>query len=120
MKMKTGVILAGFAVAAAAGFFFARGEKPYNSVLDEPRAPIVKTAYMPGAAAQPIDFEKAASAAVPSVVHIRTTTKFKEVSGKGSPGERDPFGDMFGGDLFKRFFGEGNGRSYSMPDQRAS
>lgn len=119
MKMKTGVILAGFAVAAAAGFFFARGEKPYNSVL-EPRAPIVKTAYMPGAAAQPIDFEKAASAAVPSVVHIRTTTKFKEVSGKGSPGERDPFGDMFGGDLFKRFFGEGNGRSYSMPDQRAS
>jgi len=53
-------------------------------------------------------------------VHIRTTTKFKEVSGKGPQGERDPFGDMFGGELFKRFFGEGNGRSFSTPDQRAS
>ncbi|MDP4256587.1 MAG: trypsin-like peptidase domain-containing protein, partial [Bacteroidota bacterium] len=31
-----------------------------------------------------------------------------------------PFGGMFGGDLFRRFFGEGDGKSFQMPDQRAS
>jgi len=121
MKIKRGLVLAGIAVAFAGGFFISRGERPYNSVLDEPKAPVVKTAYTGTVAAQPIDFEKAASAAVASVVHIRTTTKFKEVSGRRPPGQdQDPFGDMFGGDLFKKFFGEGNGHSYSMPDQRAS
>jgi len=105
MKIKRGLVLAGIAVAFAGGFFISRGERPYNSVLDEPKAPVVKTAYTGTVAAQPIDFEKAASAAVASVVHIRTTTKFKEVSGRRPPGQdQDPFGDMFGGDLFKKFF----------------
>jgi Do/DeqQ family serine protease len=121
MKIKRGLILAGIAVAFAGGFFISRGERPYNSVLDEPGAPVVKTSYTGTTAMQPIDFEKAASAAVSSVVHIRTTTKFKEVSGKRPRGQdQDPFGDMFGGDMFKRFFGDGDGHSFSMPDQRAS
>jgi Do/DeqQ family serine protease len=118
MKMKKGVFLALIAVALTGGFFLSRGERAYNSVLDEPRAPLVKTSYTGTAAAQPIDFEKAASASVASVVHIRTMTKFKDVSGK-SPHGQDPFGDMFGGDMFKRFFGDGNGHM-SVPDQRAS
>ena len=118
--MRTGVILSGIAVTAALGFFFVRGENPYNSILSEPKTPIIKTAYATDATNQPVDFEKAASASVPSVVHIRTSVKFKEVSGNRLPGGRDSFGDLFGGDLFKRFFGEGDGRTFSVPDQRAS
>ena len=55
------------------------------------------------------------------MVHIKTTTRFKEVAGRGTPGQdQNPFGDMFGGDLFKRFFGDGNGQHFQAPDQRAS
>jgi Do/DeqQ family serine protease len=121
MKIKRGLILAGVAVAFAGGFFISRGQRPYNSVLDETKTPITKTAYTGPAAVQPVDFEKAASASVASVVHIRTTTKFREVSGRRPQGqEQDPFGDMFGGDMFKKFFGDGNGHSFSQPEQRAS
>lgn len=96
------------------------GKRAYNSVLDEQKAPVVKTAYTATAPAQqPIDFEKAAAAAVPSVVHIKVTMKAKEVSHMEVPGDDqdDPFGDMF-----KRFFGEGgrNGHVFVEPDQKAS
>lgn len=121
MKMKSKAILLGaVAVIGSCLLLFANGKRPFNSVQDERKAPIVKTAYTE-TAAQPIDFEKAASAAVPAVVHIKTMTKFKEVSGRGMPGQdQDPFGNMPGGDLFKRFFGDGNGRESQAPDQRAS
>jgi serine protease Do len=123
MKMKSKAILIG-AVAVIGGSYllFANGKKPSNSILDEGKAPVVKTAYTE-TAAQPIDFEKAASAAVPAVVHIKTMTKFKQVAGKEMPGQdQDPFGGMFGGDMFKKFFGDGggNGREFQAPDQRAS
>ena len=129
--MKTKAMLLGAVAVIGGGLLFANsGHKPHNSVLDEPAAPITKTAYTTtsnGAAAQPIDFEKAAGTAVPSVVHIKTTTKFKETAGRGGQGQgqgqgQDPFGDMFGGnDLFKRFFGDGDGRGMQqMPDQKAS
>jgi len=129
--MKAKAMLLGAVAVIGGGLLFANsGHKPHNSVLDEPAAPITKTAYTTtsnGAAAQPIDFEKAAGTAVPSVVHIKTTTKFKETAGRGGQGQgqgqgQDPFGDMFGGnDLFKRFFGDGDGRGMQqMPDQKAS
>jgi serine protease Do len=121
MEMKNKAILLGAVAVIGSCLLFANGKKPFNSVLDDNKVPIVKTAYTTTAAPQPIDFEKAASAAVPAVVHIKTTTKFKEVSGRGSQGqEQDPFGDMFGGDMFKRFFGDGNGRQFQAPDQKAS
>jgi Do/DeqQ family serine protease len=121
MKMKSKAILLGAIAVIGGCLLFANGKRPYNSVLDETKAPVVKTTYTEAAAAVPIDFEKAASAAVPAVVHIKTTTKFKQVAGKESPGqEQNPFGDMFGGDLFKRFFGDGNGQQLQAPDQRAS
>ncbi len=121
MRIKAALVIAAIGAAAAGGFFLARDGHVYNSVLDEPKATVFHTAYTAGTAAQPVDFEKAAEAAVPSVVHIRTTTAAREVSGNGSPGQgQNPFGDMFGGEMFKRFFGEGNGRSFSIPGQRAS
>jgi serine protease Do len=116
MKMKSkAIVLGAFAVIGASCLLFANGKHPLNSVLDENTAPIIKTAYT-GQGTQPIDFEKAAAAAVPSVVHIKTTTHFKQISGRGGQGQ-DPFG---GDDLFRRFFGDGNGRSMQEPDQKAS
>src|ERR1700744_5305604 len=106
MKMKSKAILIGALAVVGSGLLFASGfagKKAYNSVLDEPQTPVVKTAYTTtNPAVQPIDFEKAAAAAVPSVVHIKVTMKAKEVSHMETPGgddQDDPFGDMF-----KRFF----------------
>jgi len=132
-KLKTKAILLGAVAVIGGGLLFANNNhKPHNSVLDEPSTGVVKTASLTSGltagaganatAAQPIDFEKAAGTAVPSVVHIKTTTKFKETAGRQGQGQ-NPFGDMFGGnDLFKRFFGDGDGdgRGMQQPDQKAS
>ena len=89
MKMKSkAMLLAVFAVAGSC--LFARGQEPFTSTMDESNTPVVKTSYVKGAT-QPIDFEKAAAAAVPAVVHIKTTTKIKVVDGQGMSGlSQDP------------------------------
>src|ERR1700729_1189820 len=127
MKMKSKAILVGAFAIIGGSLLFATQRKSYNSVLDDPKTPVFKTNYTGAgsttAAAQPIDFEKAASAAVPSVVHIKVTMHAKEVSlhqgrgGQGQGDDQDPFGDMF-----KRFFGDGQGggRGMAEPDQKAS
>ncbi len=76
---------------------------------------LFKTAsYAEGAATDPgVDFEKAASRAVPAVVHIRTTVKAKQVA--QAPGmQNHPFRDFFG-DGFEDMFG-GGGRA--VPQNR--
>ena len=124
MKMKSKAILIGALAVVGSGLLFASGitgKKAYNSVLDQPQTPVVKTAYTTtNPAAQPIDFEKAAAAAVPSVVHIKVTMKAKEVSRQEMPGgggdQDDPMGEMF-----KRFFGDGGrGHAFAEPDAKAS
>jgi len=81
MKMKSkAILLAAFAVVGSCAY--ARGQKPVTSVTDESKTPIVQTFYVKEAT-QPIDFEKAAAAAVPAVVHIQTTTN------GGEPQEQD-------------------------------
>lgn len=120
MKMKSKAVLLGGVAVIGSCLLFANGRHTYANEPDTTRTPVFKTAYTNETATQPIDFEKAASAAVPSVVHIKTTTKFKQVSGRVAPGqEQDPFGGMSGGDLFRRFFGEGDGRELQQ-DQKAS
>ena len=131
MKVKSGFALLG-AVAVIGGFvLLTKGQAPYNSVLDGNPPPgnppaVVKTAYTGAATAtataQPVDFEKAATAAVPAVVHIKTMTKFKQTASREMPGQgqgQDPDQDAFG-DMFRRFFGDGGGRELQAPDQRAS
>jgi Do/DeqQ family serine protease len=120
MKFKLGAALLGAAVAVGCLTLFANSKKPVNTILDTTAAPVLKTGYATnGPSLQPVDFEKAASIAVPAVVHIKTLTKFKETAGRQAPGQ-NPFGDIPGGDdLFRHFFGDGNGRE-SQPDQRAS
>ena len=122
MKFKLGAALLGAAVAVGCLTLLTNARKPVNTILDTTAAPVVKTGYTTtnGPAVQPVDFEKAAAAAVPAVVHIKTLTKFKQTAGRQAP-DRDPFGGAFGGDdLFRRFFGDGNGREFQQPDQRAS
>ncbi|MFT3934768.1 MAG: Do family serine endopeptidase [Chitinophagaceae bacterium] len=74
-----------------------------------------RTSYTGNASTPPVDFEKAATAAVPSVVHIKTVTKFREVSGRG---QQSPYGGD--DDLFRRFFGDQGMQPQQQQDQRAS
>src|ERR1700733_366775 len=108
MKTRIGAALLGAAIAVGGLTLFANSRKSVNTILDTTATPVMKTGYSTnGTAAQPVDFEKAASAAVPAVVHIKTLTKFKQTAGRQAP-EQDPFGGMFGqDDPFRRFFGDG-------------
>lgn len=63
----------------------------------------------------PADFTQAAEAAIPTVVHIKTTTNPRQVN-NNLPNQKNPFSDLFGDDdLFNQFFGNGNGRQRMMP-----
>ena len=64
----------------------------------------------------PVDFTTAATSATPAVVHIKTKIKARQVS--NNQRQRNPFGDMFGGDAFDDFFG--GPKSQTIPEQRAS
>ena len=76
MKFKLGAALLGAAVAVGCLTLLTNARKPVNTILDTTAAPVVKTGYTTtnGQGAQPVDFEKAAAAAVPAVVHIKMST----------------------------------------------
>ena len=118
MKTKIWILLIGVMAVLGSYGLYASEKKSNSSSPELSKTPVIKTSYVdvPGT---PVDFEKAAAAAVPSVVHIKTTSKYKQISGNQWPRE-DPFGGMFGDDFFKKYFGEGNGRPMPVPDQRAS
>lgn len=102
------LVMAGFTLFAKTGRI--------NMALHNDSIPALKTSYT-NSITPPVDFEKAATDAVPSVVHIKTVTKASQASGRQ---QQNPFGDMFGNDdLFKRFFGGGGG-SMVQPDQQAA
>ncbi len=65
------------------------------------------------------DFTQPAAAAIPTVVHIKTKTNAKQVSNNlpKSQMPKNPFGDLFGDDMFEQFFGRGQN---IIPEQRAS
>jgi serine protease Do len=66
-------------------------------------------------AGEPVDFTKAANAAVPAVVHIKTKIPAKKVSNQ-LPRNRNGMED-----LFEQFFGPGSGFGPQIqPEQRAS
>ena len=117
-KIKLAAVLLGAVSIVGGAALFAGTHKNYNSILQDTSAtPAVKATYKGTLPTPTVDFEKAATAAVPSVVHIKTVTKFKQVNGNAQP--QNPFGDMFGNDFFKKFFEE-NGRQFQQPDQKAS
>jgi S1-C subfamily serine protease len=117
MKLKI-VAIAAVIVALIGGYvFFNSINKNHNSVVQTANTPVLKTGY-PETVTPPADFEKAATTAIPAVVHIKTVTKFKELKGRNLP-QPNPFGDMFGNDdFFKHFFDDYGGQM--RQDQRAS
>lgn len=67
-----------------------------------------------GTAADPVDFTKAANAAVPAVVHIKTKIPARKVT-NNLPRNQDNIND-----LFDQFFGQGGFGPAVIPEQRAS
>lgn len=65
---------------------------------------------------QPVDFQQAAMASTPSVVHI-TTVIGKNAASNNLPQRRNPFADLFGDDFFKDYF---DGPQMRTVPQRAS
>jgi serine protease Do len=119
IKLTSLALTAGLILGGAA-MFAHNAQKNDSNSLFQTNAPVTatQTSYTGNTSLPPVDFEKAATSAVPSVVHIKTVTKFKEVSGRSQ--QRNPFGDD-GDDLVRRFFGgDGGGGSVPQQDQRAS
>ena len=114
----TAEALAFAGIGGGAALLYDNNHKNDSGLFDsDSHIPAVHTSYTGSVPTQPVDFEKAATAAVPSVVHIKTITKFHEVAGRQQ--QQDPFGGE-GGDLFRHFFGDGGGQSQPQQDQRAS
>lgn len=119
--MKTtykAILVATGLTAALCGYAIINGKEVSidHIARESASTPVYKTAYTSTVVAA-ADFEKAADNAVPSVVHIKTVTKFKQTRGQG---RQDDQGDGFpGDDFFRKFFG-GNGGSFQRPDQQAS
>ena len=112
-KIKLAAVVLGFAGVTAASVLFAHNSSITNSIFsDNKSAPVVQTTFEGVKPAQPVDFQNAADAAVPSVVHIKTIIKSKEVAGDDQ--QFNPFGDLFGGG------GSGRGQMFRQPEQRAS
>ena len=100
------------AALLAGTFYYGYSQKEDDSLFTKKSTVnAVHTAYT-GTEVPPTGFELAAESAVPSVVHIRTVTKPKQVTGRG---QQSPFDD----DIMHYFFGDGN-RQFSQPEQRAS
>lgn len=62
----------------------------------------------------PIDFTEVSKKVMDAVVHIKTSVKVPSKN-FGYYYFRDPFGDMFDDDFFKRFFGESPKQKQSVP-----
>lgn len=67
-------------------------------------------------AGSPVDFTQAAAAAIPAVVHIKTTTNAKPVN-NNLPRQQNPFSDLFGNDLLNQLFGQGGGGQRMLPER---
>lgn len=81
------------------------------------KSAVFQTAYTGTNSLPQVDFEKAAAAAVPSVVHIKTVIKGNATA--GNEPQQNPPGDE-GNDFFRRFFGDHGAQPQQQPDQRAS
>ncbi len=111
-KIKLAAVVLAIAGVTAGSVLLANNDKLTNSILGESKsAPLVQTIFEGSKPAQPVDFQTAADAAVPSVVHIKTIIKSREVSGGDEQQQWNPFGDMFGGR---------GGQGFQQPEQRAS
>jgi Do/DeqQ family serine protease len=92
-------------------------EQQQAGIQDAGKLPVNYAGFFDkSAAGNSVDFTAAASSATPAVVHIKTRTKAKQISGNQQQRQRNPFSDFFGDD-FGDFFGGG---PRVQPEQRAS
>lgn len=114
-KLKLAAVVLGIAGVTAASVLLANNDKITNSIFSDnkPAPSLVQTVFEGAKPAQPVDFKTAADAAVPSVVHIKTIIKSRDISG-GDDQQWNPFEDFFGGR------GGRGGQMFQQPEQRAS
>lgn len=124
MKTNLKNVIAVVAISATTAVLSVMGygkwmQSKYAGIQEQGKLPVnyakfFDNGYAPG---NSIDFSAAATSATPAVVHIKTKTNAKQVA-NNSPRYRNPFSDMFGGDMFDEFF---NGpRMQIIPEQQAS
>lgn len=120
-KQSVAVVLVSAATSVGSMWGYGKYQQslPLNSGVPSISSLFKNAAYTgENAVAGPmVDFEKAATKAVPGVVHIKTVTKAKQVA--SAPGMQDnPFKDFFG-EGFGDMFGERSGPRQA-PAQRGS
>ena len=120
MKLKN--ILAIVAISATTAILSVWGygevmKFKYAGIQESGKLPVNYAGFYGNNAGGPVDFTAPATTATPAVVHIKTKTKAKQVT-NNSPRQSNPFGDMFGGDMFGDFFNAP--RVQMIPEQRAS
>ncbi|MBN8880264.1 MAG: trypsin-like peptidase domain-containing protein [Sphingobacteriales bacterium] len=122
MKWKQLLLVVAVSASSAVGSVWVYGKinKPKSAlvVAADGKLPVNYAGFnenIAGAPADPIDFTKAASAAVPAVVHIKTKIAAKKISNSLRGGQGNSMDDFF--DQF--FFGPGGGNMI-QPEQRAS
>lgn len=118
MKLKQIVLIVALSVASAFGGMWIYGKyfsnQPIFTQSPDGKLPANYAGYFEGTkftSVDPVDFTKAASAAVPTVVHIKTKIPAKKVS-NNLPGNRNGIDDWF-----DQWFNFG---PQIIPEQRAS
>lgn len=120
MKWKQVLLIVAISASSAIGsvVLYNKFTNAQNVIVGEPRdkMPVNYAKFFDsnGIAADPIDFTKAAAAAVPAVVHIKTKIPARKVT-NDLPNRRNNSID----DFFDQFFGPGFGPTI-IPEQRAS
>jgi Do/DeqQ family serine protease len=122
MKWKQLLLIIGVSAVSAIGSVMvyskiANKKQGYTIQKGEIKVPVNYAGFNENGspAGEPIDFTKAANAAVPAVVHIKTRIPAKKVSNQLPRNRNDPFDDMF-----RRFFGDDSWGQIMQPEQRAS
>ena len=122
MNFKNILSIVGISAATAIGSVFAYSkiiQSQYGSIQEPGKVPVNYAGFFGtnnNAPGGNVDFTTAATSATPAVVHIKTKIKARQVT--NNQRQKNPFGDMFGGDMFDEFF---NGpRVQTIPEQRAS
>src|SRR6218665_932002 len=121
MKWKQLLLVVAVSAASAVGSVWVYGKlnssKSSLVTASDGKLPLNYAGFndnIAGAPADPVDFTKAASAAVPAVVHIKTKIAAKKIS-NGLPRERTR-GNSSMDELFEQFFNMG---PQVQPEQRA-
>ena len=118
-SILTTVVISATTAVASVGLYSRYGQRNNFSLVDsQGKVPVNYAGFFDksGNPGEPVDFEAAANTAIPTVVHIKTTTNPRQVS-NNLPRQRNPLAELFGlgdDDLNGMF------RQREMPAQQAS